>query len=63
MSRNTKRFLLMLSVFTVALVLLASHIGAIGSFMSSMLTIFTPFIVGACIAFILSVPMKLFDNL
>lgn len=63
LSRNTKRFLLMLSVFTVALVLLASHIGAIGSFMSSMLTIFTPFIVGACIAFILSVPMKLFDNL
>ena len=63
LSRNTKRFLLMLSAFTVALVLLASHINAISSFLSSMLTIFTPFIVGACIAFILSVPMKLFDNL
>jgi len=63
LSRNTKRFLIMLSAFTVALVLLASHVGAIGHFISGVLTIFTPFIVGACIAFILSVPMKLFDNL
>ena len=63
LSRNTKRFLIMLSAFTVALVLFASHISAIGVFLRGVLTIFTPFIVGACIAFILSVPMKLFDNL
>ena len=63
LSRNTKRFLILLSAFTVALVLLISHIGAIGSLITSVMTIFAPFIVGACIAFILSVPMKLFDNL
>ena len=63
LSRNTKRFLIMLSAFTVALVLIASHISAISDFVRGVLTIFTPFIVGACIAFILSVPMKLFDNL
>lgn len=61
--RNTKRFLIMLSAFTVGLILLANHVGAIGSFISGVLTIFAPFIVGACIAFILSVPMNLFDNL
>jgi len=63
LSRNTKRFLVLLSAFTVALVLLISHIDAIGSLITSVMTIFAPFIVGACIAFILSVPMKLFDNL
>lgn len=63
LSRNTKRFLIFLSAFTVTLVLLVSHIGTIGSFLSGVLVIFTPFIVGACVAFILSVPMKLFDNM
>ena len=63
LSKNTKRFLIMLSAFTVGLVLLASHIGAIGGFIGGVLTTFIPFIVGACLAFILSVPMKLFDNL
>lgn len=63
LSKNTKRFLIMLSAFTVGLVLLASHVGAIGKFVGGVLTTFTPFIVGACLAFILSVPMKLFDNL
>lgn len=63
LSGNTKRFLILLSAFTVALVLLANHVSGIVSFAGGVLTIFTPFIVGACIAFILSVPMKLFDNL
>ena len=63
LSRNTKRFLLMLSAFTVGLVLLVKHIGAIGGFLHGVLAIFTPFIVGACVAFILSVPMRMFDNL
>ena len=63
LSRNTKRFLLSLSAFTVALVLCVKHIGAIGSFLSGVLTSLSPFIVGACLAFILSVPMHLFDKL
>lgn len=63
LSKNTKRFLLMLSTFTVALVLLVSHVGVIGTFVGGVLTTFTPFIVGACLAFIFSVPMKLFDRL
>lgn len=63
LSRNTKRFLLSLSAFTVALVLCVKHVGAIGSFLSGVLTTLSPFIVGACLAFILSVPMHLFDKL
>lgn len=63
LSKNTKRFLILLSAFTVGLVLLANHVSAIGGFISGVMTIFTPFIVGACLAFIISVPMKLFDNL
>ena len=63
LSNNTKRFLLLLSAFTVGLVLLASHIQAISLFMASLLKLFTPFIVGACLAFILSIPMKMIDAL
>ena len=63
LSRNTKRFLLTLSAFTVALVLCVKHVVAIGSFFGGVLSTLSPFIVGACLAFILSVPMHLFDRL
>lgn len=63
LSKNTKRFLLLLSVFTVGLVLCVKHIGAIGTWLGSLMTTLSPFIVGACLAFVLSVPMRLFDNL
>jgi len=63
LSRNTKRFLFGLAAFTVALVLCVQHVGAIGSFLSGVLATLSPFIVGACMAFILSVPMRLFDKL
>ena len=63
LSRNTKRFLLALSAFTVALVLCVRHVAAIGSFLGGVLATLSPFIVGACLAFILSVPMHLFDKL
>ncbi|MBP3656938.1 MAG: AI-2E family transporter [Clostridia bacterium] len=40
-----------------------NHISSILIWVSSALTTFSPFIVGACLAFVLSVPMKLFDRL
>ena len=63
LSPNTKRFLLLLSGFTVALVLFVRHITTIFSFLAGVLNTLSPFIVGACLAFILSVPMHQFDKL
>jgi len=63
LSRDTKRFLFLLSSFTVFLVLGVSHFESIGNWLINALATFSPFIVGACMAFILSVPMRLFDKL
>lgn len=63
LSRNTKRFLILLSAFTVVLVLCVNHFAAIGSWLINVLDTFSPFVVGGCLAFILSVPMRLFDKL
>lgn len=63
LSKDTKRFLVRLSAFTVLLVLLVRHFPSIGSFLTSTMTTFMPFIVGACLAFVLSVPMSLFERL
>ena len=63
LSQNTKRFLIALSAFTVALVLCVNHFAAIGSWLINVLNTFSPFIVGGCLAFILSVPMRMFYTL
>lgn len=63
LSRDTKRFFLLLSAFTVALVLGVSHFESIGLWLINAISTFSPFIVGACMAFILSVPMHLFSRL
>lgn len=63
LSKNTKRFLLLLCTFTVGLVLCVKHVAQISTWLSGLLTTLSPFIVGACLAFILSVPMHLFDRL
>lgn len=63
LSRDTKRFFLLLSAFTVALVLGVSHVEAIVGWLANALATFSPFIVGACMAFIIGVPMRMFDNL
>lgn len=63
LSCDTKRFLLLLSTFTIALVLGVRHFTGIWSWLIDALATLMPFIVGACIAFVLSVPMKLFDRL
>lgn len=63
LSKDTKRFLVRLSAFTVLLVLLVRHFSSIGYFLSSAFTTLSPFIVGACLAFVLSVPMSLFEHL
>ena len=62
-SRDTKRFLLLLSAFTVGLALLVSHFSFIGNWLTGVYQTLTPFIVGACLAFLLNVPMHLFDSL
>ncbi|MDO5378930.1 MAG: AI-2E family transporter [Clostridia bacterium] len=63
LSKDTKRFFVRLSAFTVLLVLLVRHFPSIGFFLTSTLTTLMPFIVGACLAFVLSVPMSLFERL
>jgi len=63
LSRDTKRFLFALAAFTVALVLCVNHFSIIGSWLATALATFSPFIVGGCLAFIISVPMRLFDRI
>lgn len=63
LSKNTKRFLLGLSAFTVGLVLCVRHASGIAGWLSGALSTLYPFIVGGCLAFVLSVPMQLFDRL
>jgi len=63
LSRDTKRFLFFLSGFTVALVLCVNHFPVIGRWFATALSTFSPFIVGGCLAFIISVPMRLFDRI
>ncbi|MBQ7786507.1 MAG: AI-2E family transporter [Clostridia bacterium] len=63
LSRDTKRFFLFLAAFTVALLLCVNHIAAIAAWIASALTLVSPFVVGACMAFIISVPMRLFDRI
>lgn len=63
LSRDTKRFFLFLSAFTVALILGVNHFSFIGAWFSGLLATLSPFIIGACMAFLISVPMKLFDKL
>lgn len=63
LSRETKRFFILLAAFTVALVLCVNHVAVICRWLVSSLAAFSPFIVGACIAFIISVPMRLFSRI
>lgn len=63
LSRDTKRFFLFLAAFTVALLLCVSHVSEILGWMTSALMLVSPFVVGACMAFIISVPMRLFDTI
>ena len=63
LSRDTKRFLFSLSAFTVALVLCVINFSDVGNWLGRLLENFSPFIIGGCIAFILSVPMSLFNKL
>lgn len=63
LSRDTKRFFIFLSAFTVVLLLCVNHVAAIAQWLTSALTLLSPFVVGACMAFIISVPMRLFDKI
>lgn len=63
LSRDTKRFLFSLVLFIIALVLCVNHFSVISRWFSTALATFSPFIVGGCLAFIISVPMRLFDRI
>lgn len=63
LSRDTKRFFLFLVLFAAALLLCAQHISSIAGFITYGLTLLSPFVIGACMAFIISVPMRLFDRI
>lgn len=62
LSKDTKRFFLFLSAFTIALILFVTHVGAVAAWMGSLLAALMPFIVGGCMAFIIGVPMRLIDR-
>ncbi|MDO5300040.1 MAG: AI-2E family transporter [Clostridia bacterium] len=63
LSSDTKRFLVRLSAFTVGLVLCVRHFPTISRWLSGAFSTLSPFIVGACLAFVLSVPMRLFGRI
>ncbi len=63
LSHDTKRFFFSLSAFTVGLVLLVRHFDVVGRSLAVVVDSLLPFIVGACLAFLLSVPMHLFGKL
>ena len=63
LSKDTKRFFMFLATFTVALLLCANHVSAIADWLAAALILFSPFVVGACMAFIISVPLRLFDRI
>lgn len=63
LSRDTKRFFLFLSAFTVVLLLCVNHVSAIAQWFASALMLLSPFVIGGCLAFIISVPMRLFDRI
>ena len=63
LSRDTKRFFLFLAAFTVALLLCVNHVFAIVGWLTTALTLLSPFVIGGCMAFIISVPMRLFDRI
>lgn len=63
LSKDTKRFFLFLSAFTIALILFVTHAGTVAAWLGSVLASLMPFIVGGCMAFIIGVPMRLIDRL
>ena len=63
LSKDTKRFLVRLATFTVLLTLVVRHFTSIGTWLGNIVSALSPFIIGACFAFLLSVPMRLFDRL
>jgi len=63
LSRDTKRFFLLLSAFTVALILCISHVSSIIDWLSGVFASLMPFIIGGCLAFIIGVPMRIIDKM
>lgn len=63
LSKDTKRFLVQLAAFTLLLTLVVRHFASIGTWLGNIVSALSPFIIGACFAFLLSVPMRLFDRL
>ena len=63
LSKDTKLFLVQLAAFTLLLTLVVRHFASIGTWLGNIVSALSPFIIGACFAFLLSVPMRLFDRL
>ena len=62
LSRDTKRFFLFLSTFTIALILCVTHVASIATWLNGVLASLMPFIVGGCTAFIIGVPMRIINR-
>lgn len=58
---NTKR-IMQIVAFAIILWFLLQNIAIVGNMISKILDVFSPFLVGAAIAFILNIPMKIFEK-
>lgn len=61
-TRKALRMAILLVVFTVALVYLVFHLEQTGAFLSAVLSLLSPFLVGIAVAFVLNVLLKLFEE-
>lgn len=62
LNKLNMRKIMFLIIFAILMLGIVQNIGVVFSIFSKIFSIFFPFILGLCIAFILNVPMTLFEN-
>ncbi len=61
-SQKTIKAAMLLVTFTVALIYIVFHLEQAGSFLSTLFSLFSPFLLGIAVAFVLNVLLKLFED-
>lgn len=61
-SQKTIKAAMLLVTFTVALIYIVFHLEQAGSFLSALFSLFSPFLLGIAVAFVLNVLLKLFED-
>lgn len=62
LNKRNIRIILGIITFAVGLFAISQNLPAVGSFLSALITIFAPVIVGLCLAFILNIPMNIMEK-